>query len=84
MNFILSCFRTNSSAANLHETDLSLTLYRNNENFFVNYDAIVIANNIGSDIEQKDFTMNNKDRSIDPLGTPCFNAPQLDKNCELS
>jgi hypothetical protein len=37
------------------------------------------ANNIVSDIEQKDFTMNNKDRRIDPQRAPSFNAPQLDK-----
>jgi hypothetical protein len=37
------------------------------------------ANNIGSDTEQKVFTMNSKVPRIDPRRTQSFNAPQLDK-----
>jgi hypothetical protein len=37
------------------------------------------TNHIGSDMEQKVFTTNNRDTRIDPLGTPCCNAPQLGK-----
>jgi hypothetical protein len=48
--------------------------------FFLSIMTLVSAgNNVGSDLEQKDFTMNNKDPRIDPRRSPCFNASQLGK-----